>query len=170
YKDQLGPMMATYVMPCFSSPHPHLRSKAVWVSGVFCDTTFPDGTNQGPTYMRFFEQVVRCLGDPELPVRVDAVVSLRHFLEEMEDVSPVAPALPQLLNSIFGLMNQVDQEDLVFTLEVLVDKFGDCIGPYATQMAAQLVGAFWKYCAAADEDTEGDEDAAGIAAFGCMRA
>ncbi len=52
-------------------------------------------------------QVARCLGDPELPVRVDAVVSLRHFLEEMEDVEPVAPALPQLLNSIFGLMNQV---------------------------------------------------------------
>ncbi|GLC37117.1 hypothetical protein PLESTB_000981600 [Pleodorina starrii] len=170
YKDQLGPIMATYVMPCFTSPHGHLRSKAVWVSGVFCDTTFPDGTNRGPTYMRFFEQVARCLGDPELPVRVDAVVSLRHFLEEMEDVEPVAPALPQLLNSIFGLMNQVDNEDLVFTLEVLVDKFGDQIAPYATQMASQLAGAFWKYCAAADEDAEGDEDTAGIAAFGCMRA
>ncbi|EFJ51590.1 hypothetical protein VOLCADRAFT_79706 [Volvox carteri f. nagariensis] len=170
YKDQLGPIMATYVMPCFTSPHGHLRSKAVWVSGVFCDTTFPDGTNRGPTYMRFFEQVARCLGDPELPVRVDAVVSLRHFLEEMEDVEPVAPALPQLLNSIFGLMNQVDNEDLVFTLEVLVDKFGDKIGPYAVQMASQLTSAFWKYCAVADEDAEGDEDTAGIAAFGCMRA
>lgn len=57
YKDQLGPIMATYVMPCFDSPHGHLRSKAVWVSGVFCDTPFPGGTNSGPTYMRFFEKV-----------------------------------------------------------------------------------------------------------------
>ncbi|KAG2439798.1 hypothetical protein HYH02_010433 [Chlamydomonas schloesseri] len=170
YKEQLGPIMATYVMPCFASRHGHLRSKAVWVSGVFCDTAFPDGTNRGPTYMAFFEAVVRCLGDPELPVRVDAVVSLRHFLEEMEDVEPVAPALPALLNSIFGLMNQVDNEDLVFTLEVLVDKFGEQIGPYAVQMAQQLAGAFWKYAAAADEDAEGDDDTAGIAAFGCMRA
>ncbi|GIL84239.1 hypothetical protein Vretimale_15865 [Volvox reticuliferus] len=170
YKDQLGPIMATYVMPCFTSPHGHLRSKAVWISGVFCDTTFPDGTNCGPTYMRFFEQVARCLGDPELPVRVDAVVSLRHFLEEMEDVQPVAPALPQLLNSIFGLMDQVDNEDLVFTLEVLVDKFGEEVGPYAVQMATQLAGAFWKYCAAAEEDADGEEDTASIAAFGCMRA
>ncbi|KXZ43736.1 hypothetical protein GPECTOR_81g184 [Gonium pectorale] len=170
YKEQLGPIMATYVMPCFASPHGHLRSKAVWISGVFCDTTFPDGTNRGPTYMRFFEQVVRCLGDPELPVRVDSVVSLRHFLEEMEDVEPVAPALPQLLNSIFGLMNQVDNEDLVFTLEVLVEKFADSIAPYAVQMATQLVGAFWKYSNAADGEEDADEDSAGIAAFGCMRA
>ncbi len=53
------------------------------------------------------DQVASCLGDPELPVRVDAVVSLRHFLEEMEDVTPLLPALPNLLNAIFGLMNQV---------------------------------------------------------------
>lgn len=59
YKEQLGPIMATYVMPCFASPHGHLRSKAVWVSGVFCDTSFPDGTNRGATYMAFFEAVVR---------------------------------------------------------------------------------------------------------------
>lgn len=169
YKDQLGPIMATYVMPCFDSPHGHLRSKAVWVSGVFCDTPFPGGTNSGPTYMRFFEKVASCLGDPELPVRVDAVVSLRHFLEEMEDVTPLLPALPNLLNAIFGLMNQVDNEDLVFTLEAMVDKFGEAIAPYAVQMAQQLAGAFYKYCAAADDD-DADDDAAGIAAFGCMRA
>ena len=54
---------------------------------------------------------------------------------------------------------QVDNEDLVFTLEVLVDKFGEQIAPYAVQMAQQLAGAFWKYAAAADEDAEGDDDA-----------
>ena len=55
-------MMVSYVMPCFASPLGHLRSKAVWVAGVFCDTAFPDGTNQGPTYMAFFQRVRRGLG------------------------------------------------------------------------------------------------------------
>ncbi len=49
-------MLVTYVMPAFASSHGHLRSKAVWVAGIFCDTPFPDGTHQGPTYMRFMEQ------------------------------------------------------------------------------------------------------------------
>jgi hypothetical protein len=56
YNTQLAPMLVTYVMPAFASSHGHLRSKAVWVAGIFCDTPFPDGTHQGPTYMRFMEQ------------------------------------------------------------------------------------------------------------------
>lgn len=40
-------------------------------------------------------------------MRVDGVVSLRHFLEEAEDTAPIAPMLPSLLASIFGLMDQV---------------------------------------------------------------
>ncbi len=42
---------------------------------------------------------------------------------------------------------QVDNEDLVFTLEAMVDKFGEAIAPYAVQMAQQLAGAFYKWVA-----------------------
>ncbi len=54
---------------------------------------------------------------------------------------------------------QVDNEDLVFTLEVLVEKFAEQIAPFAVDLARQLVGAFAKYSAAADgEGGEGDPD------------
>lgn len=59
YKEQLGGMMATAVMPCFASPYGHLRSKAVWVAGVFCGITFPDGQGQGGTFLTFLQQVSR---------------------------------------------------------------------------------------------------------------
>ena len=52
-------------------------------------------------------QVIRCLSDPDLPVRVDAVAAIRQFVEEVEDVEMIKPILPGLLDSVFRLMGEV---------------------------------------------------------------
>lgn len=51
--------------------------------------------------------MVGCLSDSQLPVKVAAVVALRSFIEEIEDVDSIKHILPQLLNSIFTIMDQV---------------------------------------------------------------
>lgn len=56
-------------------------------------------------------QVVALLVDPELPVRVDSVVSIRHIIDAAEDVDALKPVLPMLLNNIFQLMGEVRRED-----------------------------------------------------------
>lgn len=43
---------------------------------------------------------------PLLQVRVDAVVALRLFVDELDDISPLKPILPNVLEAVFGLMNQ----------------------------------------------------------------
>lgn len=43
----------------------------------------------------------------ELPVRVEGVMALRSFVEELADVAPLKPVLAQLMDSIFKLMNEV---------------------------------------------------------------
>lgn len=56
---------------------------------------------------------------------------------------------------MLALLLQVDNEDLVFTLEAMVEKFGEEIAPYAMQMTQQLAAAFIKYSdAQEDEDDE----------------
>lgn len=55
---------------------------------------------------------------------------------------------------------QVDAEDLVFSLESLVEKFGPEIAPYAGQMVTQLAAAYAKYSSQA-EDEEEEEDQCG---------
>ena len=90
---------------------------------------------------------------------------MRHFIEEVEDLEPIAPILPSLLSNIFHLMSEVDNEDLVFALEAIVDKFGERIAPYAIQMAQQLSLAFMKYANASEEDEDEDEIAS-MAAYG----
>jgi len=57
-----------------------------------------------PCPARIAPQAMSCLADPELPVRVDSVVAVRHFVEEVEDLEPLKPVLPSLLGSIFQLM------------------------------------------------------------------
>ncbi|KAG1660790.1 hypothetical protein FOA52_011331 [Chlamydomonas sp. UWO 241] len=168
YKQSLGPMMVNCVVPCFKSPFGHLRSKAAWLSGVFSDTEFPDGKGQGPTYSLLLQSVVGCLSDPELAVRVDAAVAIRLFVEEILDLGLLRPILPSLLSAIFQLMSEVDAEDLLATLESIVEKFDEEIAPFALQMSQQLGAAFWKYVNTADEDDE--DDMGSFAAYGCIKA
>lgn len=53
-----------------------------------------------------------CLTDSQLPVKVAAVVALRSFIEEVEDADSIKHILPQLLNSIFTVMDQVSVSEL----------------------------------------------------------
>lgn len=160
YREQVEAMLLTFVAPCFESAHGHLRAKACWVAKEFSDFTFSGGegeSGRGPQFCGLFERVMRALADPELPVRVDAVVALRSFVDDLADLDILKPLLPSLLDSVFGLMAEVDNEDLIFTLEGIVEKFGDEIAPYAANLATNLAAAFWKYTQATEDD-DGDDD------------
>jgi hypothetical protein len=52
---------------------------------------------------------------------------------------------------------QTDAEDLVFSLEALVEKFGPEISPYAVEMVKQLSAAYFKYSSSADEADDDDQ-------------
>lgn len=47
-----------------------------------------------------------------------------------------------MLSEFFKLMNEVENEDLVFTLETIVDKFGEEMAPYAIGLCQNLVRIF----------------------------
>lgn len=52
-----------------------------------------------------FHSVVRLLSDPDLPVRVDAVVALRSFIEaSADDLELLRPLIPQLLNGQYCIL------------------------------------------------------------------
>jgi hypothetical protein len=165
YKSQLEHMLVTHVYPEFSSPMGHLRAKAAWVAGQYADITFTDQRH----FTTALHRVVAALTDPELPVRVDSVVALRTFVEACKDLSEIRPILPRLLDEFFKLMNEVENEDLVFTLETIVDKFGEEMAPYALGLCQHLAAAFWK-CLESSETDEEEDDSGALAAVGCLRA
>ncbi|CAN6244311.1 unnamed protein product [Urochloa humidicola] len=165
YKSELERMLVQHVFPEFSSHVGHLRAKAAWVAGQYAHINFSDPNN--------FRQAMHCIvsgmRDPDLPVRVDSVFALRSFVEACKDLDEIRPILPQLLDEFFKLMNEVENEDLVFTLETIVDKFGEEMAPYALGLCQNLAAAFWRCMASSEADDEADDSGA-LAAVGCLRA
>ncbi|KAL6002878.1 secondary alcohol dehydrogenase (SADH2) [Asimina triloba] len=169
YKSELERMLVQHVFPEFSSPVGHLRAKgllsrinvsgmhwssiyfAAWVAGQYAHISFVDQNN----FRKALHSVVSGLRDSELPVRVDSVFALRSFVEACKE--------------FFKLMNEVENEDLVFTLETIVDKFGEEMAPYALGLCQNLAAAFWKCMDTSEADDEGDDSGA-LAAVGCLRA
>jgi len=165
YKEQIEPMLAAHVLPAFQSQHGHVRAKAAWCAGVYAEIEFTNPQH----FMSLFSNVVGCLADPDLPVRVDAVIALGSFVEASSDIEQLRPILPQLLDAFFKLMNEVESEDLVFTLEAIVEKFGEEIAPYAQGLTTNLAAAFWKLCDEG-EDRDDDDCSGALASVGCLRA
>ncbi|KAM1036854.1 hypothetical protein ACFX1X_032089 [Malus domestica] len=165
YKSELERMLVQHVFPEFSSPVGHLRAKAAWVAGQYAHINFSDSNN----FRKALHSVVSGMRDPELPVRVDSVFALRSFVEACSDLNEIRPILPQLLDEFFKLMNEVENEDLVFTLETIVDKFGEEMAPYALGLCQNLAAAFWRCMNTAEADDDVDDPGA-LAAVGCLRA
>jgi hypothetical protein len=69
----------------------------------------------------------------------------------------------------FKLMGEVENEDLVFTLETIVDRFGEEMAPFALGLCQSLAAAFWRCMASSEADDE-VEDSGALAAVGCLRA
>ncbi|XP_057489384.1 importin beta-like SAD2 [Actinidia eriantha] len=165
YKSELERMLVQHVFPEFNSPMGHLRAKAAWVAGQYAHINFSDPNN----FRKALHSIVGGMRDPELPVRVDSVFALRSFVEACKDLNEIRPILPQLLDEFFKLMNEVENEDLVFTLETIVDKFGEEMAPYALGLCQNLAAAFWKCMNTAEAEDEADDPGA-LAAVGCLRA
>ena len=194
YANALEPLLVAHVGPEFTSPFGHLRAKACWVASKFADTL---DVENGNTFGALLQGVFGCLHDPDLPVRVDALVCLRHFVEAIEGENEellmqkyVLPHLPTILNDFFQLIFEVDNDDLVQTLEAVVEKSGTAMAPYAVQVMKHLATSFWRSMSTAgesggifvgaeasvDDVDEGDADVGEegfgslVAAAGCMRA
>ncbi|XP_076945680.1 importin beta-like SAD2 [Bidens hawaiensis] len=166
YKSQLEPMLVQHVFPEFNNPMGHIRAKAAWVAGQYAHIKFSDPNN----FRKALQSVVAGMRDPELPVRVDSVFGLRSFVEACTDLDEIRPLLPQLLDEFLKLMNEVENEDLVFTLETIVDKFGEEMAPYAVGLCQNLAATFWKCINTAEADDVEADDPGALAAVGCLRA
>ena len=165
YKEQAEQILHQYVAPIVNHPAGFLRAKGVWCLGMYADFKFAEGRGKGQTFSVFLSNVVARLQDPDLPVRVDASVALRCFVESVKELDLLRGVLPQLLNEFMKLINEIENDDLIHTLESIVEKFGDEIAPFAFTICQQLTTSFWKCMEGDDED-----DMGALAALGVLRA
>lgn len=60
---------------------------------------------------------------------------------------------------------QIDNEDLTFSLETVVERFSGDMAPYAVGLVSHLTGQFWRIVASEDEE---DDDDGALGALGML--
>eukprot|EP01094_Clydonella_sp_ATCC50884_P012896 TRINITY_DN2318_c0_g1_i1.p1 TRINITY_DN2318_c0_g1~~TRINITY_DN2318_c0_g1_i1.p1 ORF type:complete len:1032 (-),score=466.14 TRINITY_DN2318_c0_g1_i1:446-3541(-) len=152
YESELQGIMVRHVMPELRSPHGFLRARACFVLAQFWELEYEEGEHAN-AFANAMHAIFQNIADPELPVRVQACVSLR-FLSQSDQAAPVIlENMQPLLGHFFDIMNEIDSDDLVATLESLVSKFEDEMAPFAVEMCARLTENFLRM-----HEEEGDDE------------
>ena len=171
YEPQVKWLLVTYVMPALTAPQGHVRARAAWAASQFAETVSKDA--------EFSQQIVTGvmsqLRDTDFAVRFQAAVSLRHLIYDSEEgqarpsVLPIVEkVLPQLLDELFKLMDEIGNDELVATLEVLIEAFSEQMAPYAQGLCQRLAEHFVRL--AISESGQEAEEEASFAAVQCCSA
>ncbi|EKX49114.1 hypothetical protein GUITHDRAFT_56057, partial [Guillardia theta CCMP2712] len=169
YEGHVRDMLVKYAIPELKSSKGHLRSRAAWTLSQYVDTILKDPS----CFQSVLGEIINMLQDAELPVRFQAAIALRLFIYDMDEgaartgVLPLLSGfLPQLLDKLFGLIDEVGSDELIASLEILIECFEDEMAPYAQQLCQRLSEHFLRLTSS---EGEGEDDAA-IAASQCCSA
>eukprot|EP00735_Rhodelphis_limneticus_P003519 TRINITY_DN14999_c0_g1::TRINITY_DN14999_c0_g1_i1::g.25742::m.25742 TRINITY_DN14999_c0_g1::TRINITY_DN14999_c0_g1_i1::g.25742 ORF type:complete len:1023 (-),score=353.00,sp/F4IRR2/SAD2_ARATH/31.33/9e-160,IBN_N/PF03810.14/3.5e-13,IBN_N/PF03810.14/6.6e+02,Cse1/PF08506.5/5.1e-13,HEAT_2/PF13646.1/3.4e+03,HEAT_2/PF13646.1/3.4e+02,HEAT_2/PF13646.1/0.024,HEAT_2/PF13646.1/3.3e+02,HEAT_2/PF13646.1/1.2e+04,Xpo1/PF08389.7/0.0034,Xpo1/PF08389.7/1.2e+03,Xpo1/PF08389.7/5.7e+03,Xpo1/PF08389.7/1.2e+04,Xpo1/PF0838 len=137
-----------HILPEFSSHLGFLRARACWLVGYFHDRL--------PQHL-FHQSLAACLGllrDAQLPVRVQAALAVSSFIDDDKSIDLIRPLLGQLLENLFQLMDDVDNENIISTLEKIVEKHETDVAPYAYNITARLADTYTRLITDADEEDD----------------
>ena len=151
-------MLYVHVLPELGSPVGFLRSRAVWVFGQFAKSVFANGKAAQPEqFHKVFSSVMALMRDAELPVRVQAALAINGIVEANCAPEAVLQVLPQLVEALFALMNDIGNEEVVQTLDNLIERYGEQMAPYAVQIIGALAQNFMRLFE--EQEDEDDDDA-----------
>ena len=102
-------------------------------------------------------------------VRVNASLAINAFVECDCVPERVVPVLPQLLELLFALLKDVGSDEVVATLDTLIEKHGQQMAPYAAQVVGALCSSFLRIIDESDQGGDDDDDGT-MAAMGIMQA
>lgn len=88
------------------------------------------------------EALWQSLQDPELPVRVNAAVSLIKLLGHEIAQELIKPGLGQLIRHFLKLIDDIDYDELIESLKTIVEIYEAEIGPYAVELCEKLGYAY----------------------------
>ena len=177
YRGSLEPMLRTHVLPLLSDQNGFLRQRGCWVYAQFASTIFKgvgasgeDGGAPSPAAEQMahaFPAIMAGLRDRDLPVRVQAAVTIKELVEQQCMPPTLIELLPQLMELLFSLLQEVGADEIVSTVDTLIEHYGEQMVPYAVQVVTALSATFMRLL---DETDEDDEDDATLAALGVMQA
>lgn len=140
YREQMEPMLTTYIFPEFNSPHGHMRARACWVIHNFGEVKFK---NQQVLIdiLRYVTNAL--LTDKELPVQVEAAIVIQVFLSTQDDApkfleSEINPITMKLLK----IISETENDELTSIMQKIVCTFSEQLLPIAVNVCQELAETF----------------------------
>lgn len=137
YHEQINDMLCNYVLPFFQNEHPFLRARAAWVLHFFEDFDFDNDATLNQVLVSLQAAL---LNDKELPVRVQAAISLQVFVYSQEKTKPILePNISTIIIAYLNVIKESQNDDVTNALQKIVIIFGEKVIPIAVQIIENLV-------------------------------
>lgn len=159
--DQVEYFFVRHVFPEFRSPHGYLRARACDTLERFEQLDFKDPNN----LMTIYRNILECLADPALPVKVEAALALQPLIRHNVIRTSMQGNIPQIMQQLLKLANEVDVDALANVMEDFVQDFSTELAPFAVALCEQLRDTYMRIVGdllerqtskGDDEDTYGD--------------
>lgn len=151
-------ILKQFVLDEFKNEIGFLRSRAAWVFARFAHAKLEDSAFM----LMIIETMCKLLVDPELPVRYEGALALPKVLHWELSKKRLSSELKSLLEIYLKLMNEIDSEDVVESLESIVSSFPNEIHPFSLELTQHLASAFTRMIQKDMNEDEGESAMAAV--------
>lgn len=132
--EQVEIFLSRFVFPDFRSSQGFLRARACDTVEKFEQLDFKDSNN----LLLIYRNILECMADPELPVRVEAALALQPLIRHDLIRTNMQQNIPQIMQQLLKLANEVDVDALSNVMEDFVEVFATELTPFAVALSEQL--------------------------------
>ena len=159
--DQVEYFFVRHVFPEFRSRHGFLRARACDTLAKFEQLDFKDQNN----LMIIYRNILESMADPALPVRIEAALALQPLIRHDVIRSSMQQNIPQIMQQLLKLANEVDVDALANVMEDFVEEFATELTPFAVALSEQLRDTYLRIVREVVERNNSKEDEEGYGDF-----
>ncbi|KAJ8079910.1 Nonsense-mediated mRNA decay protein 5 [Marasmius tenuissimus] len=142
-RNNMEQFVEQFVLPEYTSSEPYMRAIAIEVLGTVVKSGIQWSNEENLN--KNSRAVAAALDDPELPVRVQAVLALTELIVSNESVrAQVAPQVGKVVQDLLKLSDETDLDILNHSMEVMVDQFTAELLPVAAQLTQSLCDSYMR--------------------------
>ncbi|KAJ4298449.1 Nonsense-mediated mRNA decay protein 5 [Collariella sp. IMI 366227] len=151
---QVEYFIVRYVFPDFTSDQGFLRARACDTIEKFDQLDYKDQNN----LLTIYRKLIDCMADPKLPVRVTAALALQPLIRHEIICASMRPNIPDIMQQLLKLANEVDIDALATVMEDFVEVFGPELTPFAVALSEQLRDTYLRIVRELLENNERRDD------------
>jgi len=151
FLDMVQRTIAEYIMPQFTSPRGYLAARATHVFAMYTELL-----TDRELVMAGVRGVLDNLSNTDAVAKMQSALAIRQLVEIPEAEETFRSILPKLFEVFFSFLQEVDNDDIVSSLETVIYKFRYEIAPFAVNICTFLTHNISRTLQMAEQQ-DGDE-------------